>query len=70
MKKIMLTKVREDAGLSKAKLSQLAEVNYTLVCRYERLDCKPYPKAMVNIANALGWDGDPAELFEEIEEVK
>lgn len=27
----------------------------------------PYPKRGQRIAEALGWQGDPAELFEEIE---
>ena len=42
-------------------------VSTSLVSRTIRGKAKPYPKLRDGIAKALEWDGNPAELFEEIE---
>lgn len=56
-------------GLSQAKLARLAEVNATSLSRIVRGVEPAFPKRGRRIADALGWKGDPAELFEEVADV-
>lgn len=64
---LRIEKVLEAKGLSKAKAARLADVNETSMCRIVNGKEPPYPKRGKRIAEALGWEGDPAELFEPIE---
>ena len=54
-------------GLTKAKLARLADVNETSMSRICRGVEPAYPKRGQRIADALGWEGDWRELFEEVE---
>lgn len=60
-----LVEVRRRAGLSQSKLARLADVNQTSMSRIERGLEPAYPMRAQRIADALGWRGDPMELFEE-----
>lgn len=59
---------RKEQGFSQAKLARLAEVNATSMSRIERGKEPAYPRRGKRIADALGWAGDPMELFEEVSE--
>lgn len=59
---------RKEQGISQAKLARLAEVNATSMSRIERGKEPAYPRRGKRIAEALGWAGDPMELFEEVGE--
>ncbi len=61
-----LVEVRRKAGLSQSKLARLADVNQTSMSRIERGLEPAYPMRAQRIADALGWRGDPMELFEEV----
>ncbi len=63
-----ITKLREERGLSRSRLSVLSGVNATAIYEFERGSRKPYPKALRELADAIGYKGDPAELFEEVGE--
>ncbi|WP_207302592.1 hypothetical protein [Olsenella sp. Marseille-P4559] len=54
--------------MSIAKAAMLCKVNYSSMCRIVGGKEPAYPKRGKRIAEALGWTGDPAELFEEVEE--
>ena len=56
---------RKRAGLSQSKLARLADANQTAMSRIERGLEPAYPMRAQRIAEALGWRGDPMELFEE-----
>ena len=60
-----LVEARRRAGLSQSKLARLADVNQTSMSRIERGLEPAYPMRAQRIAEALGWRGDPMELFEE-----
>lgn len=64
---IMLTKVREERGLSKSQLSFASCVPASTVGQIEARRFRPYDPQLDRIAEALGWDGDPAELLEEVD---
>lgn len=64
---LLVTYERKRQGLSQAKLARLAEVNATSLSRIERGKEPAFPKRGARIAAALGWEGDPAELFAEVE---
>ncbi|MCL2654916.1 MAG: helix-turn-helix domain-containing protein [Coriobacteriia bacterium] len=65
---LKLTKERETQGLSKAELARLAKMQGGTIGMIEngRL-AKPYPSQIKKIAEALGWQGDTAELLKEAE---
>lgn len=54
--------------MSQAKLARIADVNQSCMSRIEAGKEPPYPIRGKRIADALGWKGDPAELFEEVPE--
>ncbi|MEG0303679.1 helix-turn-helix domain-containing protein [Gordonibacter sp.] len=64
MKKVVLE--RKKLGMSQAKLARVADVNQSCMSRIESGKEPPYPHRGKRIADALGWAGDPAELFEEV----
>ena len=53
-------------GISQAKAARLCDVNESSMSRIVRGLEPPYPKRAKRIADALGWEGDPEKLFEEI----
>lgn len=59
---------RKEQGISQAKLARLADVNAASMNRIERGKEPAYPRRGKRIADALGWAGDPMELFEEVSE--
>lgn len=63
-----ITKIRGERGLSRSRLSVLSGVNVTSIYEFERGNRKPYPKALRKLADALCYEGDPAELFEEVDQ--
>lgn len=52
--------------MSQAKLARVADVNQSCMSRIENGKEEAYPRRGKRIADALGWKGDPAELFEEV----
>lgn len=64
---LLINKVMKEKGLSQAKLSHMADVNQSSMSRIVRGVEPAYPKRGKRIAAALGWDGDPMELFKEVE---
>ena len=62
MKRVVLE--RRKLGMSQSKLARAADVNQSCMSRIEAGKEPPYPYR----GNALGWKGDPAELFEEVED--
>lgn len=63
---LILAEVRKRKGVSQAKLARLAGVNQTSLSRIENGREPAYPRRGKRIADALGWEGDPAKLFEEV----
>lgn len=51
---------------SQAQLAREAGINATSMCRIERGKEPAYPKRGARIAEALGWQGDPMDLFKEV----
>ena len=54
-------------GFTQTELSSASGVHRTIISRVLNGGLPAYPKWRDAIAEALGWEGDPAELFEEIE---
>lgn len=63
---IRITLIRKEQGLSQSRLSHLAEMGAPDISRIESGRQKPYPVQMEKLSRALGWSGDPSELFEEV----
>ena len=53
-------------GMSQRELAERAHVNETSLSRIIHGREPAYPKRGERIAAALGWTGDPTELFEEL----
>lgn len=66
MKRIVIE--RKKRGMSQAKLARLADVNQSCMSRIESGKEQAYPHRGKRIAEAIGWEGDPEELFKEVEE--
>ena len=64
---LVIEQVLKEKGLSQAKAARMCDVNETSMSRIVRGIEPPYPKRSQRIAEALGFEGDPAELFQEIE---
>lgn len=54
-------------GMTQADCASKAGVNKASMNRICNGKEPPYPQRAKRIAEALGWEGDPAALFEEIE---
>lgn len=65
---ILLEKLRRDAGLSQRKLGRACdpEVDASYICNAERHGFRLFPTQAQRLADALGYEGDPADLFEEV----
>lgn len=64
---LRIEKYLKDKGISQAKAARMSDVNESSMSRIVRGIEPAYPKRAKRIAAALGWEGDPAELFKEIE---
>ena len=63
---LLVEKERKRLGISQGKLARMADVNQSSMNRIERGKEPPYPNRGRRIADALGWQGDPMKLFEEV----
>lgn len=59
---------RRGKGWSQRKLGEIAGVNASYICNAEKRGMILYPPQAKRIAEALGWKGDPAALFEDVTE--
>lgn len=64
-KPLAIIRVMRERGLSQAKTARLADVSESSMSRIVRGLEPPYPKRGRRIADALDWEGDWQELFEE-----
>lgn len=64
MKRVVLE--RRKLGMSQSKLARAADVNQSCMSRIEAGKEPPYPYRGKRIADALGWEGDPDDLFKEV----
>lgn len=55
-------------GISQAECARRACVNQTSISRIVNGKEPAFPHRGKRIADAIGWEGDPAELFEEVDE--
>ena len=60
-----LTKAREAAGLTRARLGALASIHPARVGQFENRRAVPYPVELGRIAEALEYAGEPETLLEE-----
>ncbi len=60
--------MRRNGGLSQRGLGAKARVDASYICNAESRGMRLYPAQAVRLADALGWEGDPMELFEEVED--
>ena len=63
---LRIQQVLRERGLSQSKAARLADVNDTSMSRIVRGIEPAYPKRGKRIAEALDWEGDWRELFEEV----
>ena len=61
----LITKLREQRGLTRARLGALAEVHPARVGQIESGRYVPYPPELGRLARALGWQGQPEQLLQE-----
>jgi len=57
---------RERAGMSRAAVARVAEMNASSVGQIEVGRLRPYPSQLARIAAAIGWEGEPDGLLEEL----
>ncbi len=62
-----LRQEREGHGWSRSELARRAVLNAVSVSTIESGRLLPYPVQLEKLAIALGWQGDPAALLEEVE---
>ncbi len=60
-----VTTERNKRGWSQAELARRAGINASSMSRIEKGIEPAYPKRGKKIADALGWEGEPSELFED-----
>lgn len=65
---MMVTIERRKRGMSQAAIARATGANPSSISRIESGKEPPYPFRARRIADALGWEGDPMELFEEVED--
>lgn len=63
-----LTQERLSIGMSQAALARKAGINQTSLSRIEHGKEPAYPIRGEKIAAALGWSGDTADLFKEVQQ--
>jgi transcriptional regulator with XRE-family HTH domain len=64
---MLLTKLREEEGLTRARLGALARVHPARVGQIENGRVIPYPPELGRLAEALGWEGEPERLLDDTE---
>ena len=64
----LLIKARKDAGMNRSDLARAAKMQPSVITWIETGRFYPYESQMEKIAAALGWEGDPTELFREVTE--
>ena len=69
-KELRIKRVMKERGRSQAKTARLADVAESSMSRIVRGLEPPYPNRGQRIADALSWEGDWRELFEEVEEAE
>lgn len=55
-------------GISQSECARRARVNQTSISRIVNGKEPAFPHRGKRIADAIGWEDDPAELFEEVDE--
>lgn len=65
---LKLSQARQAKGWTKLELSRQALLTPGLVTQIEVGRFKPYDVQLARVAEALGWEGDPAILLEEVED--
>lgn len=63
---IVLTQAREARGFSKRQLEKACNVCASDLTKAETRGLRLYPVQLERIAHALGWEGDPMELLNEV----
>ena len=64
--RLRIEQVLKERGLSKAKAARMADVNQSCMSRIVNGKEPAWPKRGQRIADAIGWEGDWRELFEEV----
>lgn len=64
---LVLTKERQNMGLSMSALARKAGMHPSSVSQIENGRLVAYPGQVAKLSKAVGWKGDPAELFEEVD---
>ena len=67
LKPTRLVEARKAKGLNKSELARLAGMQAGTIAWIESGRLYPYETQAVKIAAALGYEGDPATLFEAVE---
>lgn len=57
---------RERTGMSRAAVARVAEMSPSTVGAIESGRIRPYPSQITRIAAALGWEGEPEQLLDEL----
>jgi transcriptional regulator with XRE-family HTH domain len=65
---IELTKRREERGMTKQALSYASHVPATTIGQIESGRFHPYGPQLIRLALALGFDRDPADLLQPVDE--
>jgi transcriptional regulator with XRE-family HTH domain len=66
MRRKLITKLRTDKGWSKRELGAHSDVHPARVGQIENDRVRPYPPELGRLARALGWQGEPEQLIEEV----
>ena len=61
-----ITKIRKGLGWSESKVSHVSGVHLSSISAIECGRLNPWPGQLRRLADALGWEGDPAALLEEV----
>lgn len=64
---LMLKRELDRLRISQSECARRAGVNQTSISRIVNRKEPAFPDRGRKIAEAIGWEGDPAELFEEVE---
>jgi transcriptional regulator with XRE-family HTH domain len=62
-----ITYLRQEARLTKFRLGALANVHPSRLSQVENGHVVPYPVELERLARALGWQGEPAALLDQVE---
>lgn len=66
LKRRRLAIVRKAKGMNRSQLARAAKMQAGTIAWIETGRFVPYESQLDKIADALGWEGDPSELFEEV----